>query len=98
MSVVQTSVYSEYSLLRSSNRIDELVQTAKNLGYEALALTDYHVMYGSIPFYQACLKHGIKPIIGLEITVIEQTKNGHEELFPLRLLAKSNAGYKELLS
>ena len=97
MSVVQTSVYSEYSLLRSSNRIDELVQTAKNLGYEALALTDYHVMYGSIPFYQACLKHGIKPIIGLEITVIEQTKNGHEELFPLRLLAKSNAGYKELL-
>ncbi|MEK4565892.1 DNA polymerase III subunit alpha [Alkalihalobacillus sp. FSL R5-0424] len=97
MGAVQTAIYSEYSLLNSSIRIDELVQTAKQRGYEALALTDHHVMYGAVPFYQACVKHGIKPLIGMEITVSEPTKKGHDERFSLRLIAKSNKGYRRLL-
>ncbi|MGN7309813.1 DNA polymerase III subunit alpha [Alkalicoccobacillus gibsonii] len=97
MGVVQTAIYSEYSLLNSSIRIDELVQTAKKSGYDALALTDHHVMYGAVPFYQACIKYGIKPLIGLEITVSEPTKNGQNEYFPLRVIAKSNEGYRYLL-
>ncbi|MDQ0208105.1 DNA polymerase III subunit alpha [Alkalicoccobacillus murimartini] len=97
MGMVQTSVYSEYSLLQSANRIDQLVSTAKELGYQALALTDHHVMYGSIPFYQSCLKHGIKPLLGLEVTVAESRDDGEEQFFTLRLIAKSNAGYTELL-
>lgn len=54
-------------------------------------------MYGAVPFYQACVKHGIKPLIGMEITVSEPTKKGHDERFSLRLIAKSNKGYRRLL-
>ncbi|MFK3938223.1 DNA polymerase III subunit alpha [Alkalihalobacillus sp. NPDC078783] len=97
MGAVQTAIYSEYSLLNSSIQIDELVQTAKQRGYSALALTDHHVMYGAVPFYQACVNHGMKPLIGMEITVSEPTKKGHDESFPLRVIAKSNQGYRHLL-
>ncbi|TSB48043.1 DNA polymerase III subunit alpha [Alkalicoccobacillus porphyridii] len=95
MGIVQTSVYSEYSLLQSTNRIESLVKTAKELGYQALALTDHHVMYGAIPFYLACKKHGIKPLLGIELSLMD-AENGSQP-FLLRLLATSSMGYQELL-
>ena len=33
---------------------------------EALAITDHGVMFGVMDFYRACLREGIKPIIGCE--------------------------------
>ncbi|WP_088103808.1 DNA polymerase III subunit alpha [Halalkalibacter urbisdiaboli] len=94
MEPIHTHVYSEYSLLSSTNRIEALVSRAKDLGFQALALTDKHVMYGSVPFYQACKKYGIQPILGLEVTVNHETMN---ETATLRLLAKNNHGYEQLL-
>ncbi|NEU29885.1 DNA polymerase III subunit alpha [bacterium LRH843] len=91
--IVQTYVYSEYSLLSSINRIEALVKKAKEFGYQALALSDHHVMYGAVPFYKACLKHKIKPIFGLELTI------GHDEssIALVRLYAKNEQGYAHLL-
>ncbi|WP_100373746.1 DNA polymerase III subunit alpha [Bacillus sp. FJAT-45037] len=89
-----THVYSEYSLLSSTNRIEALVYHAKQRGYQSLTLTDKGVMYGAIPFYQACTKAGIKPIIGLEVQ-IETSDVG--EPAKLRLLAKNHNGYLNLL-
>ncbi|WP_053070509.1 DNA polymerase III subunit alpha [Alkalihalobacillus pseudalcaliphilus] len=94
MQLLHTNVYSEYSLMQSTNRMNELVKRAKQLGYEAIALTDHHHMYGVIPFYQACLKQNIQPIIGLEITV---KSNDQAIPFLLRLLAKSFKGYQSLV-
>ncbi|GAF64334.1 DNA polymerase III, alpha subunit [Bacillus sp. TS-2] len=96
MKWVQTNVYSEYSLLSSTNRIDDLVKTAKSLGYEALALTDHHVMYGVIPFYEACLKYHIKPLLGLEVTVMDD-ETGEQQFYTKRLIAKSEEGYRSLI-
>ncbi len=45
-------VHSEYSLLDGLARVPDLVQTAKERGFEALALTDHGVMYGAVQFYQ----------------------------------------------
>ncbi|GAE28106.1 DNA polymerase III alpha subunit [Halalkalibacter wakoensis JCM 9140] len=92
MEIVQTHVYSEYSLLSSTNRIEELVKKAKEIGYEALAICDHHVMYGIVPFYEACLKYDMKPIVGLEATINDQ---GEKSL--LRLYAKNEKGYMNLL-
>lgn len=92
--IVPSHVYSEYSLLSSTNRIESLVLRAKELGYHALALTDHHVMYGAVPFYEACLKHEIKPIIGLEVTIQEEET---EALALLRLYAKNEQGYAHLM-
>ncbi|KHF41057.1 DNA polymerase III subunit alpha [Halalkalibacter okhensis] len=93
MEIVQTHVYSEYSLLSSTNRIEELVKKAKELGYQTLALCDHHVMYGAVPFYQACLQYQIKPIFGLELTI--EYKEG--ELGHIRVYAKNESGYANLL-
>ena len=63
-----------FSLLKSACKIDELVVRAKELGYSSLAITDENVMYGVIPFYKACKKHGIHPIIGLTASILVKKK------------------------
>ena len=62
-------VHSEFSLLDGLSRIPEMTQRVAEQGMPALAMTDHGSMYGVIPFYQACRKAGIKPIIGFEAYV-----------------------------
>ena len=64
---VHLHVHSEYSLLDGAARIQDLAAAAAGLGMSHLALTDHGVLYGAIPFYKACMEHGIKPIIGCEV-------------------------------
>ena len=45
-------VHSEYSLLDGLSRIEDLVQRAKELGMDSLAITDHGVMYAALSFYQ----------------------------------------------
>lgn len=89
-------VHTEYSLLEGASRIESLVQQAKKLGFQSIAITDKNVMYGTIPFYKACLKANIKPIIGLEASVVTGSINEGMS-YPLVLLAKNESGYRNLL-
>lgn len=66
---------------------------ARELQFSAVALTDENVLYGVIPFYKACQAHGIKPIIGMIATIVDE--HGHED--ELVLLAKNNYGYRQLV-
>ena len=84
-------VRSCYSLLDSTIRISELVSYAKQLGYDAVALTDHNVMHGAAEFQHACQKEGIKPIFGLELDVKLE-----EDTVPFLLLAKTNSGFSNL--
>ncbi|MDQ0214987.1 DNA polymerase-3 subunit alpha [Oikeobacillus pervagus] len=95
MSFVHLQITTGYSLLSSTISIDQLIHRAKELEFQALAITDRNVMYGVIPFYQACKEKGIKPIIGLTLDVFSVT--GEEQSFPLVLLAKNQKGYQNLL-
>lgn len=88
-------VQTGYSLLSSSIAIDKLTVKAKELGYDALAITDRNVMYGAVPFYKSCRRAGIKPIIGLIADVESSLEEGRS--YPLVLLAKNNIGYHHLL-
>src|ERR1700730_10526086 len=99
---VHLHVHSEYSLLDGAARIDDLAAKAAALGMSSLALTDHGVMYGAIPFYKACLKHGIKPIIGCEMYYTSgslHTKTSRQEQpnYHLLLLAKNHIGYQNLM-
>ncbi len=97
---VHLHVHSHYSLLDALPKIDELVSHAKKNGYIALALTDHGNMYGTIEFYEACQKEGIKPIIGFEAYVTSGShaeKHAEEKVFHLVLLAIDNTGYKNLM-
>ena len=73
MSFVHLHVHTEYSLLDGACRIDGLAKRVKELGQDAVAVTDHGVMYGAIDFYRACLKEGVKPIIGCEVYVAPRT-------------------------
>ena len=98
---VHLHVHSEFSLLDGANRIKDLPIRAKELGMKAIAITDHGVMYGTIDFYKACKKEGIKPIIGCEVYVAPRSRFDKEgaidkEYNHLILLAKDNQGYKNL--
>ena len=64
---VHLHVRSEHSHLYGAGRLDELIETARALGYHDLALTDRNGLYGSIAFYQKARQAGLKPILGVEL-------------------------------
>ncbi len=65
-SFVHLHVHTEYSLLDGFSNIKKLVKRAKEMEMPALAITDHGTMFGVIDFYNAAIKEGVKPIIGLE--------------------------------
>ena len=98
---VHLHIHSEFSLLDGANRIKDLPVRAKELGMDAIALTDHGVMYGAIDFYKACKKEGVKPIIGCEVYVAPRSRfdkepNVDNRYNHLILLAKNQQGYKNL--
>lgn len=105
MNFTHLHVHTEYSLLDGSSKITELVNRAKELGMDSLAITDHGVMYGVIDFYRAAKSAGINPIIGCEIYVAPGSRfdreagnnNENESRYHhLVLLAENNTGYANL--
>ncbi|MBQ9910283.1 MAG: DNA polymerase III subunit alpha [Lachnospiraceae bacterium] len=103
MAFTHLHVHTEYSLLDGSSKIGELTARAKELGFDSLAITDHGVMYGVIDFYRACLKNGIKPILGCEVYVAPHSRfdrelsGGEDRYYHLILLAENNKGYDNLM-
>lgn len=103
MGYTHLHVHTEYSLLDGSCKIGELVQRAKELGMNHLAITDHGNMYGVIEFYRAAKDAGINPVIGCEAYVApvsrfdREVSKGDERYNHLVLLAKNNTGYSNLM-
>ncbi len=99
---VHLHVHSEYSLLDGLGRINDLLARAVELDMDALALTDHGVMFGAMEFYQKARKQNVRPIIGCEIYVAprrmrDRDSQKDKSSYHLVLLAKNNAGYRNLL-
>lgn len=97
---VHLHLHSEYSLLDGSTRINLLPKRVKELGMDAVALTDHGNMYGAIAFYKACKDQGVKPILGCEVYVSEKDmtiKDKTNKRFHLILLAENNEGFKNIM-
>lgn len=102
MAFVHLHTHTAYSLLDGEGRIPKLVERAKELGQEALAITDHGNMYGVIDFYECAKNNGIKPIIGCEVYVAARSRfdKAHEydsQSSHLILLAENNTGYNNLM-
>jgi DNA polymerase-3 subunit alpha len=84
-------VHSEYSLLDGACKIEKLAARAAEFGQPALGLTDHGVMNGAVELYQACRKHDIKPILGVEAYYVDDrtVKDRKVERNHLTLLAAS---------
>lgn len=101
MSFVHLHVHSEYSLLDGACRIENMAERAKELGQNALAITDHGVMYGAVNFYKAAKKAGIKPIIGCEVYVAPRERTDRQygvdsNYSHLILLCRNETGYHNL--
>lgn len=99
---VHLHVHSHYSLLDGLGTPKALIKRAKEMGMEALALTDHGAMYGAIEFYKAAREVGIKPLVGVEIYVAprkltDKVSKLDSSPFHLILIAKNVEGYRNLM-
>ena len=101
-SFVHLHVHTQYSILDGASSVKSLLRRAKDLGMEALAITDHGNMFGVKEFHDAATAASVKPIIGCEIyvartsledkTSVEDRSGDH-----LILLAKNKTGYHNLV-
>ncbi|HET9233441.1 MAG TPA: PHP domain-containing protein, partial [Candidatus Eisenbacteria bacterium] len=100
-SFVHLHVHSDYSLLEGAVKVPDLVALAARGGMPALALTDGGNMFGAVEFYDAAVKAGVKPILGMEAYV---TRGSRHDKTPKNrrtdhvvLLARSAEGLQNLM-
>lgn len=96
--------HSEFSMLDSNNRVDDLAKTAKSYGMPAVGLTDHGNLFGLLYFENACKKHGIKPILGCEVYVAPNGRKDRSGVatderryYHMCLYCRNQQGYHNLL-
>ncbi|MFW6288921.1 MAG: PHP domain-containing protein, partial [Spirochaetota bacterium] len=95
--------HTDYSLLRSSSRIGDLVKRAAELEMPALAITDDGNLFGALQFYKACRRAGVAPIIGCDFYLTSGSRHNKTQADSglranrLVLLATSDRGYRNLI-
>jgi DNA polymerase III subunit alpha len=96
-------LHTQYSLLDGANKITDVIQKAFTIGQPAIAITDHGNMHGTLDFYNAANKIGIKPIIGCELYVTTGPRSartpltqGGKPTFHLTALAMNMRGYTNL--
>ena len=78
---------SHFSFLDGASSPEDLVATAARLGHRALALTDWHGVYGAVRLERACRDHHIKPIMGCDVAMNNVS---------ISILARSQVGYQQI--
>ena len=91
-----------HSVLDGLTKIHDLVDTVKELGMEAAAVTDHGTMSGILDYYKTAKKAGIKPIIGIETYVATRSRFDRDpgkdkQRFHLTVLAMNNTGFHNLM-
>ena len=104
---VHLHLHSQYSLLDGANRLPELCRRIADLGMPAVAVTDHGNMFGAFSFYHEALKHGVRPIIGVEAYIAPADRRDREAqaasesgdgyAYHLTILAATQTGYRNLV-
>ena len=99
---IHLHVHTEYSLLDGFSRLNKLINRAKELNMQAIAITDHGCMFGAIDFYKKAKAAGIKPVIGCEVYTAarglrDKDPNYDKRYGHLVLLAENMTGYKNLI-
>jgi len=89
--------------LDGAGTVRGLLERAKALRMNALALTDHGNLHGALKFYQTAKELGIKPILGLEAYIAPGSRRHKEQgkskdsSFHLTLLARNRQGFRNLV-
>ena len=94
--------HTHYSLLDGLQKVKPMIVRVKELGMEAVAVTDHGTMSGVIELYKEAHAEEIKPIIGIETYVaprkhIDKEPGKDKANYHLILLAMNNTGYENLM-
>jgi len=92
---------SEFSLLSSALRVNDIAELAAENSMPAVALTDRMNLHACMKFYDACLRNGVRPIIGAEIAVESFSQQISVDplspaVYDIVLLAENNKKKKKL--
>ena len=91
---VHLHVHTEYSMVDSTVRIPALIERCAKENMPAVALTDQNNLFGLVKFYREAITNGVKPIIGLDLRIVNDSDPDHP--FTLLLLVQNNDGYRKL--
>ncbi len=91
---VHLRCHSEYSIVDGMVRIGDYVERAVQDGIPALGLTDLSNLFGAVKFYKAARDKGVKPILGCEVWLENETSR--EQPFRMLLLCQTHVGYLKL--
>lgn len=94
MDFVNLYLETEYTMLGSTIKLEDLISKCKIDGVKSIAICDKANMHGAFKFYNLCIKNNIKPIIGLNIAV--DSRQGYYNY--VLVYAKGLTGYKNLLA
>ena len=91
---VELRCVSNFTFLRGASRPEELVERAKELGYQGLAITDECSMAGVVRAHGAAKAVGLPLLLGSQFGI--QPRNEDEAPFTLVVLAQNLHGYGNL--
>jgi len=104
---VELSARTSFSFLSGATPPEYMVFRAAELGYDAIAITDRDGLYGIVRACEEAAKHGIRVIVGCELTLEQEGLEGGPEPAPmstwgppksttLTVLVEDHAGYTNL--
>ena len=93
-SFIHLHLHSEYSLIDSCVRIEPLAEAVAKASMPAVAVTDQSNMFSMVKFYRAALAQGVKPIVGVDLLVYNETDLNHPSR--LIMLCQNHQGYLNL--
>ena len=91
---IHLRLHTEFSLQDSVVRIPELVERVAALGMPAIAVTDQNNLFAMVKFYREGLKHGVKPIVGVDVLLRGRAERAQPAR--LTLLCKDPGGYQNV--
>lgn len=86
-------VHTTYSLLEGFVKIESIFDKVKAFGMNALAITDKNNLFGAVKFFDAAKKAGIKPLLGVQLSVLHPMEPVSSELL---FYVKDEEGYQNL--
>ena len=94
--------HTHHSLLDGLTKIPGLIDRVKELGMEAVGITDHGTMSGVLEFYKTAKNADIKPVLGMEAYVAARSRHDRDPQkdkarYHLTVLAMDNTGYKNLM-
>lgn len=92
---VYLGVHGQYEILSGSGQYSEWCDKAKFLGYETLGICELNSLAGALKFQQECKKKGLKPVIGMECTVFDES-TGYK--FTVKVFVRNQQGWYDILT